>query len=224
MVEALNAFIETHADSAWLLPIVFAICILDGLLPPAPAEPVLVALGAIAAAEGRPGLVTLMAVAAAGGFVGDNLTYTLGRYTRLGRLRESRRPKVRAFFTWIAGLLQRRGGMIIIACRYVPGGRQLVNLTAGAMEFPRRRFILFDSIAVTAWAAYNVGIGAVAGAWLEENPLLAAVVAVVVALALGWLAERGARWWRERSSEQVSRRSNPLHATPRGPRAPRPRR
>lgn len=204
MVEALNAFIDTHADSSWLLPIVLLICIVDGLLPPAPAEPTLVALGAVAAAEGHPHLLALMAVAAVGGFLGDNLTYTLGRYTRLGRLRESSRPKVRGFVTWVSRLLMRRGGMLIIACRYLPGGRQVVNLTAGAMEFPRRRFILFDCIAVTTWAAYNVGIGALAGAWLEDNPLLGVLVALVTALVLGWLAERGAQWWRDRSGAQVA--------------------
>src|SRR5690606_28836721 len=136
MIEALNAFIESHADSVWLLPVVLLVCVVDGILPPAPAETVLVALGAVAAAEAEPHLFALIAVAAAGGFLGDYLTYTLGRYTRLGRLRESSRPKVRSFVNWVAGLLMRRGGMIIIACRYIPGGRQIVNLTAGAMEFP----------------------------------------------------------------------------------------
>lgn len=45
-----------------------------------------------------------------------------------------------------------------------------------AMEFPRRRFILFDSIAVTAWAAYDVGIGAVADSCRLSVPVLACSV------------------------------------------------
>lgn len=208
MVEALNAFIETHADSVWLLPIVLVWCVLDGLLPPAPVEPVLVALAAVGAAEGRPNLVALVGIAAAGGFIGDNLAYLLGRYTRLGRLRDSPRRRVRAFFRWVARLLERRGGMIIIACRFVPGGRQLVNLTAGAIEFPRRRFILFDAIGVTLWAGYNVGIGALAGSWLEEQPLLGVVVAIVVALALGWLAEILAQRWRDRTAPKVAQEAH----------------
>jgi membrane-associated protein len=204
MIEALNAYIEANADSVWLLPIVLGVCILDGLLPPAPAEPALVAIGAVAAATGHPNILLLMLVAAVGAFIGDNLAYSIGRYTRLGELRKSRRPKVRAFFTWVGEQLRRRGGMIIIACRYVPGGRQLVNLTAGAMEFPRRRFILFDSIAVTTWAAYNVGIGTLAGSWFEDQPLWGAVLAVVLALALGWLAERGAQRWGARQGGPVA--------------------
>lgn len=203
MFEALNAFIETHADSVWLLPVVLLLCIVDGILPPAPAEATLVAVGAVAGAEGDPNIVALIAVAALGGFLGDNLTYTIGRYTRLGRFRESERPRVRAFFLWVARMLLRHGAMIIIACRFIPGGRQMVNLTAGAMEFPRRRFMLFDSVAVTAWAGYNVGIGAVAGAWLEDQPLLGMVAALVLALALGWLAERAAALWRARTEKEM---------------------
>ena len=79
-----------------------------------------------------------------------------------------------------------------------------MNLTAGAMEFPRRRFILFDSIAVTAWAGYNVGIGALAGAWLEDQPLLGMAAALVLALLLGYVAERAAALWRARTEKEVA--------------------
>ena len=199
MVEALNAYIEAHADSVWLLPIVLVWSLFDGILPPAPVEPVLVALGAVALAEGVPNVWALIAVAAVGGFLGDNIAYLIGRYTRLGRFRDSPRPRLRSFVNWVARLLDRRGGMIIIACRYVPGGRQVVNLTAGAMEFPRLRFVLFDSIGVTTWAAYNVGIGALAGSWLEEQPLWGVLIAVAFALILGRFAEIGAKRWRART-------------------------
>lgn len=204
MVEALNAYIEAHADSVWLLPIVLAWSLVDGILPPAPVEPALVALGAVAAAEGVPNLWALMGVAAVGGFLGDNIAYFIGRVTGLGRLRDSQRPRVRAFVNWVARLLLRRGGMIIIACRYLPAGRQVVNFTAGAMEFPRRRFILFDSIGVTTWAAYNVGIGALAGTWLEEQPLYGVLVAIVLALALGWVAEIMGQRWRDRTERRLA--------------------
>ncbi|AXH95746.1 DedA family protein [Ornithinimicrobium avium] len=203
MLEALNAFIEANADSAWLLPIVLLLCILDGVLPPVPSEATLVALGAVAGAEGDPNIAALIAVAALGSFLGDNLTYTIGRHTRLGRLRDSKRPKVRGFVNWVVKMLDRRGGTIVIACRYVPGGRQLVNLTAGATEFPRPRFMLFDGIGVTTWSAYNVGVGALAGSWLEEQPLLGLVIAIVLALVLGWFAELGAKRWRSRTERRV---------------------
>lgn len=190
MFEALNAFIEANADSLWVFPIVFGLCIVDGLFPPTPAEPVLVAVAAVASATSHPNVALLMLVAAVGAFVGDNTAYTIGRFSRLGRLRHSRRRKVSSFFTWAGNQLEQRGGMIIVACRYVPGGRQAVNLSAGAMEFPRQRFMIFDAVAVSTWAVYTVGVGAVAGAWMKDRPLWAVVVAVVVALGVGWLVDR----------------------------------
>lgn len=204
MVEALNAYIETHADSAWLLLVVALLCVLDGIFPPVPAEATLVALGAVAAAEGRPSIPVLIGVAAVGGFLGDNLTYWIGKHTQLGRFRGSPRPKVRSFFLWVARMLLRHGATIILVCRFIPGGRQIVNITAGALEFPRRRFMLFDGIAVTAWAAYNVAVGAVAGTWVEDQPLLAMIIALVLALGLGWLAERAAAVWRARTEAEVA--------------------
>lgn len=204
MFEALNAYIETHADSPWLLLLVVVVCIVDGILPPAPAEATLVALGAVAAAEGRPSIPLLIGVAAIGGFLGDNLTYAIGKHTRLGRFQGSERPRVRAFFLWVARMLLRHGATIILVCRFIPGGRQMVNLTAGALKYSRRRFMLFDSVAVTAWASYNVGIGALAGSWVEDQPLLGMVVALVLALLLGWVAERGATLWRERAKKEIA--------------------
>ena len=43
------------------------------------------------------------------------------------------------------------------------------------------------------WAAWSVGVGALAGHWLEGNPLLGSVAGVVVALALGVVVDRAAR-------------------------------
>ena len=77
-------------------------------------------------------------------------------------------------------------------------------MIAGATEFPRLRFLLFDTIAVATWSAYNVGIGALAGNWLEEQPLLGVVIAVGAALGLGWVAEFGAKRWRSRTERRVS--------------------
>ena len=65
-------------------------------------------------------------------------------------------------------------------------GRVAVNVTAGAGGFSQRRFVLLSALAATSWAAWSVGIGALAGSWVEENPVLGAVCAVALAAALGW--------------------------------------
>jgi len=49
------------------------------------------------------------------------------------------------------------------------------------------------AVAATTWAAWSVGVGALAGHWLEGNPLLGSVLGVVAALLLGLGIDRVAR-------------------------------
>ena len=75
----------------------------------------------------------------------------------------------------------------------MPLGRVAVNLTAGATGFPPRRFVGLAALAAATWAAWSVGVGALAGHWLEGNPLLGSAAGIVVALALGLAVDRVAR-------------------------------
>ncbi|GAA1140368.1 DedA family protein [Ornithinicoccus hortensis] len=190
MFDALNQFIQDHAGATWVLPVVFALCLLDGFFPPLPSESVVVALAAVSASVGEPSLVLLFLVAAGGAFAGDNIAYTLGRNGGLRRLRHSKRFKMSTMLDWADQQLARRGAMIIIVARYIPVGRVAVNVTAGITRFHRGRFIACDLLAVTSWAAYSVAIGAVAGHWMEENPLLGAVLAITLAVILGAVVDR----------------------------------
>ena len=93
----------------------------------------------------------------------------------------------------IAERLHARGGLVILVARYVPVGRLAVGLTAGATDYPPRRFYPFAVLAATTWAAWTVGIGALAGRWFSDHALLGAGAGIVLALALGVLADHVAR-------------------------------
>lgn len=190
MFESLSELVQQQADAVWVLPLVAALCALDGFFPPVPSDAAVLALAAIGASAGEPNLVALGVIAAVGAFVGDNIAYTIGRYSGLSRMRVSRRPRMQRGYRWAERELRRRGATVIVAGRYIWVGRVAVNLSAGAMGFPRRRFMALDAVAAVSWAAYTVGLGAMAGSWLEDNPLLAAVVAVVAAVALGVVIDR----------------------------------
>lgn len=186
MFEALNTLIEQNAAAAWVLPALFLLATFDALVPPMPSDAVVIALAAFGAASGSPHLLALGAVAAAGAFVGDNLTFAGARGSRLSRLRSSDRTKVRQAFLRAESELARRGSLAIVVARYVPVGRVAVNVAAGASTFSQRRFVLLSALAATTWAAWSVGIGALAGSWVEHNPFLGAVCAVAFAAALAW--------------------------------------
>lgn len=190
MIDAINEFVTTYAGSAWALPLVFALCTVDGFFPPLPSESVVVALAAVAASVGAPNMWGLFAVAAAGAMLGDNIAYTIGRHGGLTRLNYSRHQRIRDAMGWAERELAKRGAVIIMAARYIPVGRVAVNITAGATKFSWPRFVLLDFLAATSWAGYSIAIGTLAGRWLQDNPLLATMIAVTGGVLLGLLVDR----------------------------------
>src|SRR6185437_9694974 len=89
--------------------------------------------------------------------------------------------------------LRRRGGVIILVSRFVPGGRTATMVTAGAVALPFRRFAVWDAAAAVTWAAYGCAIGFLGGAAFENDPLRGVALALALAFVLGALAELGRR-------------------------------
>ncbi len=190
MFETVNTLIEQNAAALWVLPVLFLLATFDALLPPVPSDSVVITLAAFGAATGSPNLVALGLVAALGAFIGDNLTFHLARRSRLRELRHSPRPKLRQAFLRGERELDRRGGIAIVIARYIPVGRVAVNITAGAGTFSQRRFILLSALAAVSWATYSVAIGALAGHWVQDNPLLGAIGGIALAGGIGLVVDR----------------------------------
>ena len=193
MLDTLTALVEAGAAAPWVLPVVLLVAVFDALVPPVPSEGIVVALAAVAVAGDGADLLLLAVAAGVGAFIGDSLTYAVGRRFGPQRLRRVTRPAPRRALERASATLERRGAVVILSARYVPLGRVAVNLTAGATGFPPRRFLGLAALAATTWAAWSVGVGALAGHWLEGNPLLGSVSGVVVALLLGLVIDRAAR-------------------------------
>jgi membrane-associated protein len=90
-------------------------------------------------------------------------------------------------------------------------GRVAVNMTAGALAFPRRRFVGLTALAAASWAVYSTVIGIGAGAWLQGRPVVAVVVGVIagtmIGLAVDWVLGRvqrrpHLRWLAQRRGAQ----------------------
>ena len=195
-MEALNELVVSWAASPVVLVVVLLLVALDGFFPPMPSESVVVAVAAIGVATGSPNPWAVVLAAAIGSFVGDNLAFSLGRRVDLDRFRWTRGPKAARLRDRARGALDRRAASVILTARFVPVGRVAVNAMAGSSGFPRRRFVPLSAVAGAAWAGYSVLVGVFAGAWLRDQPVLGALVAVAVALAGGViidLALRGAR-------------------------------
>lgn len=200
MVEAVNEFIELHSGASWLIPALFVFFAVDGVVPPLPSEGVLIGLAAVGASTGAPHWLPLFLAAAAGAWVGDNVAYLLGRHGRLDRLLE-RTDRGRRALTWARGHFERRGAVIIVVGRWVPVGRAAVNLTAGTAAYSQRRFAAFTVLSGGLWAAWSVGVGTLAGRWVQDNALLASGVGVAVALLVALVVERLTRLLLPRAAE-----------------------
>lgn len=206
LVDVINEFIIQVAASPWLMLVMFAVAVIDGFFPPVPSETVLVAAAAASAASGAlPTAVLLCAVAAVGAVIGDNIAYAIGRAVGTARFRWMRGRRVAAAFAGARGALERRGAPLILGARYIPVGRVAVNMSAGALRYPRRRFFLLSVVAGAMWAAYSTAIGLLAGSWLAEQPLLGTVLGIVLAGGIGIAIDRCAA---------ARRRRNPFRTRP----------
>ena len=184
----------------------FAVPALDAVLPVLPSETAVIALGVATAGSADPRIVVLVALAACGAFAGDNLCYFLGR--RFGPIAERRAfagergARRRA---WATGALDRFGARLIIACRFIPGGRTAVTLTCGVVGYPRRSFVAATACAGAIWAAYAFFIGRLGGKAFEDRPWAGFLLAFGAALAASAVVEivrrtRPWRWLRRASS------------------------
>ena len=105
-------------------------------------------------------------------------------------------PRGQKTLSWARRSLARRGASVILAGRFIPVGRVAVNVTAGTVGYPRRRFVGIDAVASLTWALYSAAIGVGAGAWFKGHPIRAVVVGLVggmlIGLVLDWALRRRA--------------------------------
>jgi membrane-associated protein len=163
---------------------------LDAVLPVLPSETIIITLGVATAGSADPRIALLVACAAAGAFLGDNLCYILG--SRFGPwidrrfFRSEKGAKQRA---WAVQSLERYGIPLIIACRFIPGGRTAVMLSCGIVRYDRRRFIIATAIAGVIWACYAFFIGRLGGKAFEDKPWAGLLLAFGGTLAISGLIE-----------------------------------
>lgn len=190
MNEAIVEFARDLMGSPGVYAVLFAISALDAFFPVVPGESLVITAGVFAAADGVPNLLFVILAASAGAFVGDHISYFIGRTagTRV-RHRIEGGKKSGAMFGWAERMLNERGGVIIVVARYIPGGRTAVTLTAGTLEYPLRKFSLYDAVAALAWGTYSGMIGYLGGHAFEDNPLLGLGVGIGIALSITGLVE-----------------------------------
>lgn len=188
---ALGEDLNDIAGNWWFLLVVAGVAVADSVIPLLPSETTVI-IGGVAIATGTAPypLWALIAVAAGGAFLGDNIAYFIGRRFS-GRLdrRAERKPTFAAKLDTAREQIRKRGGLLLITARFLPGGRTILTLTCGATRQDHRWFMAWDFLAVVIWAAYSAGLAYAIGKPLEDHKSLAFWAAFACALSITIIIE-----------------------------------
>ena len=170
------------------IPIAAAITMfLVAVIPLAPTEPVLAAMGVLAATEHVSPLGAIV-IAAIGCSLSDHLLYAIGRFAggpALTRLR--RKPAVDAATQWLIRNSTRWGVPILIAGRWLPAGGTVGALLAGTLRWPLKRFTPTSLAGATLWSTYVAFLGYLGGS-IVSQPVVGLLLSLGLAALLGFTA------------------------------------
>jgi len=188
----------------WFVLVIFVIALLDSVVPVVPSESTVI-IGGIAAGQGDQLLLLVIVMGAVGAFCGDTIAYTLGKRFRpwvtkiMGRKKGDGEEKMAK----AAAQIDKRGGLLLITARFIPGGRTLMTLSCGATERPYKSWFLpWDIVAATLWASYAAIIGFFFGDLFEDDHTKAFWLAFGTALSITGLIEI-VRWYRHRGEAEA---------------------
>ena len=202
-----NQIADWVSGAWWSYPLIFAVAMVDAFFPVVPSETVVIIAGNLAA-TGDLSLPLVILLAAAGAAVGDNISYGIG--SLIGERTVKRwfsGEKSQRRLEWAERMLDERGAYIILVARFIPGGRVAVTFSSGYVQtFPWRRFVVYDAVACLLWASYAALLGYFGGKTFENHPWLGLLLALGIALSLGFLVE-AVRHLRERRSASGPRDS-----------------
>jgi len=150
--------------SPWLLAVIVGMAVVDALLPVVPIEAPIIAAGVAAATRG-----TELACGDRGGCLRGHSSASARVRDRAGigpavRTRSAADGRRAENYDGAARLLDRRSGTVLLTARFVPPGRTVATLAAGATGYPAPRFLGFTAVGsvLSAWVC--------AGQWERRRP------------------------------------------------------
>ena len=206
-------WLDEFSANWWFLLIIFAVALLDSVFPVVPGETTVIA-GGVAAGAGNQTLALVILAGAFGAFLGDNLAYTIGnRFEPRVRSWASRRPNRTERLDQAAHQIRKRGGLLLITARFIPGGRTVLTISCGITRQPRRWFATWVAVAGLIWATYAGGLGYLFGQAFEDDHAIAFWLAFGTALGITALVEI-IRWIRDRGREPEGGSTSAVIAQP----------
>ena len=177
----------------------FLLMLAETVFPPIPSEAILPLAGYLVE-TGDFAFVPVLVTSTAGSVVGAMVLYEAaragGRPFALRFLRFARQDAERLDEAerWFA----RRGAIVVLVGRCIPGARSLVSLPAGVLRMPRWEYLLFTVIGSTVWNTVLIGAGYLLGTQWEQvsdviGPLSTPLLILTVLGAAAFLVLRHRR-------------------------------
>jgi membrane protein DedA with SNARE-associated domain len=181
------------ADGGWVYLAVFLLVFGDALFPVLPGETTLNAASTLAA-QGTLRLDLVILAGALGAIAGDSCLFWCARRSRARVEPMVAKARQHALLLTTLELLGSRPPVVLIAGRYVPGMRFLINVTYGLSTYPYRRFLLWSAIGGTLWSLTTCLLAYAVGTALADFPLASVIISgALTTLAVGafiWVARR----------------------------------
>jgi membrane-associated protein len=166
--------------------VIFGFVVFDAVIPIFPSESLLNTASTLAAQDGSTIEIWRLIVAGSlGAIVGDSLLYWISR-TFLSKFMADRvaqaqqNEQVAKTFEVMSG----QAPQLIVFGRFVPGMRFVVGASMGLSRYPYGRFLLWDAIGGTAWAAFACISSALVATAINDQPVVSMLVSIVLTTAL----------------------------------------
>ena len=166
----------------WAYVLAFLFIWFDAVIPIFPGETTLNAASTLAAG-GNLELGLIMVAGALGAIFGDSSLFWIARKSaakmqpHLDKALENEKVRV----AWDG--LNRSPGLMIVAGRYVPGMRFVVNASMGLSDMPYRRFLGWSVLSGILWSVYTCGLAYYVATSLSGYPLASLIISGAITSA-----------------------------------------
>jgi membrane protein DedA with SNARE-associated domain len=194
----------SQALAAYGYQLLFVVVLLEAIGIPVPAAiALLISGGAIAVGDMTPVTALLTGITAM--LVGDNLLYTIGRYSGWGLLgllcRVSLNPE--NCIVNSASTFYRRGRVVLLFAKFVPGINTMAPPLAGSMAMPWLQFFALDACGTLLYIGAWITVGFLFSDAMESikggfHAAGSVAETLVISGFILWLANRLRILWKEK--------------------------
>jgi membrane protein DedA with SNARE-associated domain len=177
-----DAFSLSPTAGVWTYLAMAAMVFGDAICPVLPGETTLNA-GSTLAAEGHLDLGLVISAGTVGAVVGDSTLYWVARLAKRRVQPQIERAEKDDRVALALSYLRGNAPLLIVAGRYVPGLRFVVNATMGVTDFPYLRFLRWSALGGLLWATYTCLLAYLISTALAGYPLASVVISSAVTMA-----------------------------------------